>query len=66
VFTIALPQSTAEVEGTFPRLNNNENKLRNCLAVCTFEAIIKSSENFQGDCEVNQRLMHLHGKARKT
>jgi len=30
------------------------------------EAIIKSGGNFQGDCEVNQRLVHLHGEARKT
>jgi len=43
-------------------LNNNidKNKLRDCLAVCTLEAtIIKSSENFSGDFEVNQSLMHL-------
>jgi len=30
------------------------------------EAIIKSGGNFQGDCEVNQRVVHLHGKAKKT
>jgi len=30
------------------------------------EAIIKSSKNFPSDFEVNQRLMHLHKKARKT
>jgi len=47
-------------------LNNNKNKLSDCLAVCTLVAIIKSSDNFPGDFEVNQRLMHLHGKARKT
>jgi len=51
---------------TFSRLNNNQNKLRNRLAACTLEATIKSSENFPGDFEVNQRLVHLHGKARKT
>jgi len=39
VFITALPQSTAEVEKTFFRLNNNENKLRDCLVVCTLEAI---------------------------
>jgi len=65
VFINALPQSTAEVEITFSRSNNNKNKLRNRLAVCTSEAIIKSSENFPGDFEVSERLMHLHGKARK-
>jgi len=31
------------------------------------EAIIKKcSENFSGDFEVEQRLVHLHGNARKT
>jgi len=29
------------------------------------EAIIKSGDNFQGDFEVNQKLLHLHSKARK-
>jgi len=31
VFITALPQSTAEVGRTFSRLNNNKNKLRDCL-----------------------------------
>ena len=65
----ALPQqSTAEDERTYSRLNNNTNKLRNRLAVCTLEAIIRSSENFPHDFdfEGNKRLMHLYGKARKT
>jgi len=31
------------------RLNNSKNKLRNRLAVCTLEALIKSSEKFPGD-----------------
>jgi len=46
-------------------LNNNKNKPRDCLAVCTLEAIIKVGENFPGDFEVNQRLMPLHGKVGK-
>jgi len=50
----------------FSGLNNNENKLRDRQAVCSLEAIIKSSEHFPGDFEANQRLTHLHGKARKT
>jgi len=37
----------------------DKNKLRDYLAVCTLEAIIKSSDNFSGDFEVNQRLRHL-------
>ena len=65
VFITLLPQSTAEVERTFSRLNNNKNKLRDCLVECTLEAIMKSSENFPGDFEVNQRITHLHVKARK-
>ena len=68
MFLSALPQSTAEVEKAFSRWNNNKNKLRDRLVVCSLdlEAIIKSSENFPGDCEANQRLTHSRGKARKT
>jgi len=46
VLITALPQSTAEVKRTFSRLNNKKNKLRDCLADSTMEAIIKSGENF--------------------
>jgi len=53
------PQSTDEVERIFSHLNDSKNKLRDCLAVCILEAIIKSSENFPGDFEVNQRLTHF-------
>jgi len=66
VFITALPQSTAEVERTFSHLNNNKNKLRDCLAGCTLEAVIQFNENFPGDFAVNQRDIHLHGKPRKT
>jgi len=68
VFITALPQSTAEVEITLSHLNNNKNKLKYCLAVCTLETIIKSSENFPGDFEVKTKTysMHLYGTARKT
>jgi len=42
-------------------VNNDKNKLRDCLAVCALEAIIKSSESFSGNFEVNQRLkVRLH------
>jgi len=34
--------------------------------VWTLEAIIKSSEDFPSDFEVNQRLVHLQCKAMKT
>jgi len=67
VFISALPQSTAEVEKALFRCNNNKNKLRNRLAVCTFlKTIIKSGDNLPGDFETNQRLTDFHGKARKT
>jgi len=32
--------------------------------VCTLEAMIKSNENFPGDFEVNQRLMHLDAEGK--
>jgi len=47
-------------------LNNNKNKLKDRLVVCTLEAMNRSSENFPGDFEANQRLTHLCGKTRKT
>jgi len=46
VFIAELPQSTAGVKRTFSRLNNNKNKLRDCVADSTLEAIIKSGEKF--------------------
>ncbi|CAM1331742.1 Uncharacterised protein r2_g4065 [Pycnogonum litorale] len=62
----ALPQSTAEVERIFSKVNNNKTKLRNALAVRTLEGIIKSSEVFRANFEVQGRLTELHGKARKS
>jgi len=59
VFITALPQSTAEVERTFSRSNNNKNKLRDCLAVCTLEAIIKSSDIFPSDFKVKTKTYAL-------
>ena len=56
---------SAEVERTFSGSNNNKNKLKNRLTVYTFEAISKPGDNFQGDFEVNQRLVHLYGKETK-
>ncbi|KAK4315487.1 hypothetical protein Pmani_013402 [Petrolisthes manimaculis] len=61
----ALPQSTAEVERTFSKLNANKTKLRNSLAVQTLEAIIKTAETFPSQVDVNARLAHLHSNARK-
>jgi hypothetical protein len=61
----ALPQSTAEVERTFSKVNNNKTKLQNGLAVRTLEAIIKSSEAYPTNFEVNERLTNLHSRARK-
>ena len=61
----ALPQSTAEVERTFSKVNNNKTKLQNALAVRTLEAIIKSGEAYPTNFEVNERLTNLHSEARK-
>eukprot|EP00112_Aurelia_sp_Birch-Aquarium-sp1_P014236 Seg306.6 transcript_id=Seg306.6/GoldUCD/mRNA.D3Y31 product="Zinc finger protein 862" protein_id=Seg306.6/GoldUCD/D3Y31 len=60
----ALPQSTAAVERTFSKINNNKTKLRNGLAVTTIEAIVKVSERFKKNFEVDERLVNLHSKAR--
>ena len=62
----ALPQSTAEVERTFSKVNNNKTRLRNALAVRTVEAVIKSSEAYPTNFEVNEKLANLHSKARKS
>lgn len=62
----SLPQSTAEVERTFSKLNANKTKLRSSLAVRTLEAIIQTAENFPTHVQVNSRLTHLYTNARKT
>lgn len=62
----SLPQSTAEVERTFSKLNANKTKLRNSLAVRTLEAIIKTAENYPSEVVVNGRLAHLYSHARKN
>ena len=62
----SLPQSTAEVEKTFSRLNANKTKLRNSLAIHTLEAIIKTTETFPSQVDVNPRLAHLYTNARKS
>ena len=61
----ALPQSTAVVERTFSKLNNNKTRLRNSLAVRTLETIITSSEAYPTNFEVNEKLTNLHSTARK-
>lgn len=62
----ALPQSTAGVERTFSKVNNNKTKLRNALAVRTLEAIIRTSEEFPDNFDINDRLTSLHSKARSS
>ena len=42
----ALPQSTAEVERTFSKVNANKTKLRNSLSVNTLPGILRSNEHF--------------------
>ena len=60
----ALPQSTAAVERTFSKINNNKTKLRNGLAITTIEAIVKVSERFKKNFEIDERLASLHSNAR--
>lgn len=61
-----MPQRTAEVERTFSKVNNKKARLRNALAVRTLKAIIKSSEAYPSNFEVNEKLTNLHSKARKS
>ena len=63
---ISLPQSTAEVERTFSKLNANKTKLRSFLSVRTLEAIIQTAETFPTHVDVNARLTHLYTNARKA
>jgi len=62
----ALPQSTAAVERAFLKINNNKTELRNNLAVSTIESIVKVSEKFKEPFEIDEHLVHLHGKARNS
>ena len=55
----ALPQSTAAVERTFSKINNNKTKLRNGLAITTMEAIVKVNERFKKNFEIDERLASL-------
>ncbi|GFO36488.1 eukaryotic translation initiation factor 4e [Plakobranchus ocellatus] len=61
-----LPQSTAEFERTFSKLNNNKTKLTISLLVKTLKSTIKTSEKFTKDhFEINERLIAHHGSARE-
>jgi len=62
----ALPQSTAAVDHTFSKINNNKTKLRNNLAVSTIESIVKVSEKFKESFEIDEHLVHLHDKVRNS
>ena len=63
---IALPQSTAEVERTFSKVNGNKTKLRSRLAVQTMEAMLKCSNTFPSLFKVDRRMVNLHGEARRN
>eukprot|EP00794_Sanderia_malayensis_P006444 gene6444-7174_t len=62
----ALPQSTACVERTFSKVNNNKTKLRNKLAISTTEGIVKVGEHFPTNFKVDNRLASLHKSARSS
>ena len=60
----ALPQSTAEVERTFSKLNNNKTKLRNKPSVNTLESVIKTCERFPSNFAMTPSLHRLYSNAR--
>ena len=62
----ALPQSTAEVERTFSKLNNNKTKLWNRLSVKTLESLIKTCERFPSSFEMTPSLRKLYSNARSS
>ena len=63
---IALPQSTAEVERTFSKVNANKTKLRNALSVYALQGILQTSESYPANFEINERLKVLHRNARPS
>ena len=62
----AIPQSTAEVERTFSKVNANKTKLRSSLSVYTLQVILRANEYFPSSFAVNARLTALHGNARSS
>ena len=62
----ALPQSTAAVERTFSKINNNKTKLRNALSVQQVETIVRTSDCFSTNFDVDDKLVGLYSKARGT
>ena len=52
----ALPQSTAAVERTFSKISN-KTKLRNALSVHTVEAIVRTSDYFSTNFDVDDKLV---------
>ena len=54
------------MERTFSKVNNYKTRLRNSLSVRSVESIVKVSELLKGNSEINDRLAHLHGNARKV
>ena len=62
----ALPQSTAEVERTFSKVNANKTKLRSSLSVNTLQGILRTNEHFPTMFAVDARLKALHATARSS
>ena len=60
----ALPQSTAAVERTFSKISSNKTKLRNALSLRTVEAIVRTSDYFSVNFDVDDKLVALYSKAR--
>ena len=62
----ALPQSTAAVERTFSKISNNKTKLRNALSVQQVETIVRTSDYFSKNFDVDDKLVGLYCKVRGT
>ena len=62
----ALPQTTTAVERTFSKISNNKTKLRNALSVRTVEAIVRTSDYFSTNFDVDDKVVCLYSKVRGT
>ena len=60
----ALPQSTAAVERTFSKISNNKIKIGNALSVRIVEAIVRTSDYFSTNFDVDDKLVGLYSKTR--
>ena len=62
----ALPKSTVAVERIFSKISNNKTKLCRVLSVRTIEAIVRTSNYFSTNFDVDDKFVGLYAKARGT